>query len=222
MSTRHLPVRPDLIQLKHQAKDLLREMKRGNPRAKLADAQFALARSYGVVSWPRLVVACHVVDAIWEDDAERLRAIVTKRPALLHEMALAREGSNWGPPMSYAANLGRDRIIRMLWELGARDLAHAAGRAALQGKIDTARMIHELAGRPPQPVDAVMGPCETLNAEGLAYVLEMGAPIADRNGDWRAPVAMILETYCRKPDGKHRCLELLAGRGIALPDTPPM
>jgi hypothetical protein len=35
-------------------------------------------------------------------------------------------------------------------------------------------------------------------------------------------VALILETYCRSPKGKHRCLELAAEQGIELPDTPPM
>ena len=43
--------------------------------------------------------------------------------------------------MTYAANLGRDAIIRMLWELGARDVMHATGRAALQGQVTTARML---------------------------------------------------------------------------------
>ena len=37
--------------------------------------------------------------------------------------------NNWGPPMSYAANLGRDRIIRLLYDLGARDLQYAHGIA---------------------------------------------------------------------------------------------
>ena len=36
MSRRHLPVRPDLEQLRHQAKDLLGEIRRGEPAA-LAD-----------------------------------------------------------------------------------------------------------------------------------------------------------------------------------------
>ena len=70
MSDRHLPVRPNLDQLKHQAKDLLRSVRSGDPVAiaelkshlrdgaepgdtKLAQAQHALARSYGVASWPR-------------------------------------------------------------------------------------------------------------------------------------------------------------------------
>jgi hypothetical protein len=125
VSNRHLPVRPDLTQLKHQAKDLLRAIKRGNAEAiaelrthnpwkpdplatTLSDAQLAVARSYGVVSWPRLVAACDVVDAIWSDDLVRLRALVVKRPALLQEAARGTKKCNWGPPMSYAANLGRD------------------------------------------------------------------------------------------------------------------
>jgi hypothetical protein len=33
---------------------------------------------------------------------------------------------------------------------------------------------------------------------------------------------MILQTYSRNPQGKHRCLELVAARGADLPDTAPM
>ena len=57
MPARRLPVQPNLDQLHNQAKDLLRDMHaRGEP-AKLADAQLALAREYGVSSWTRLVHA---------------------------------------------------------------------------------------------------------------------------------------------------------------------
>ena len=116
MSTRRLPVRPDLDQLKHQAKDLLKAIRRGDPSsieefnqfhpsapspadAKLADAQLALARSYEAPSWPRLVKACDLVDAIWRDDIETVREIVTKNPKLIHEHATIRN-SNWGPPLN--------------------------------------------------------------------------------------------------------------------------
>src|SRR5262249_41084202 len=118
------------------------------PAAKLADVQLALARSYGASSWTRLVHAVQLADAIWRDDIETVRALVTNTPALIHEHVLIREDSNWGPPMTYAANLGRDRIIRLLHDRGARDLMWAAGRAALQSKPDTVRMIYDLAGRP--------------------------------------------------------------------------
>ena len=64
------PRRPNLEQLKHQAKDLLR----ADPSlGKLAHAQRALARSYGLPSWPRLVLACRMTDAIWRDDGSRSR-----------------------------------------------------------------------------------------------------------------------------------------------------
>lgn len=239
MAHRHLPVRPDLAQLEHQAEDLLRAALSGDPTAvadlrehvrtdinaasaTFADAQLALARSYGLASWPRLVVACDVVDAIWLDDRQKLRTLVTQHPALIDEMARGLERCSWGPPMTYAANLGRDDIITMLWEMGARDVKSAAARAALQGHASTARMLYSMAGSPSLPKDAVMGPCEALNAAGLALVLELGADICDRNGDRRAPIALLLETYSRDPEGKHKCLELMTTRGIVLPDTPPM
>ncbi|QEH38584.1 Ankyrin repeats (3 copies) [Aquisphaera giovannonii] len=237
MAARWLPVRPDLDQLRNRAKDLLRRVRGGAPAAlaelnehhprrlesttaKLADAQLALARGYGVPSWPRLVLACRVVDAIWRDDVEALRLLILRHPRALHEMARGTERCNWGPPMSYAANLGRDRIIRMLRGLGAKDLDPALDRAILQGRIGTARQLLEMGARIPR--GAAMGPAETLNADGLAFLLERDAEICDEAGDRLAPVALLLQTYGRNPAGKHRCLELLAAHGVALPDTPPM
>ena len=78
MPTKQLPSRPDLTQLKHQAKDLMKARQAGDPAAlqrvrefhprfsksadadivnakfALADAQLAVAREYGFASWPRL------------------------------------------------------------------------------------------------------------------------------------------------------------------------
>ena len=236
MPDRHFPVRPNLDQLRHQAKELLRDLRRGDlpaaaelkkhyPRniapleAKLADAQLVLARSYGIPSWPRLVVACRMTDAIWRDDAETVRDLVIKNPNLLHEDARGVKG-NWGPPMSYAANLGRDRIIALLRQLGADDVQFAFDRACLQGKLDTARQLYAMGARPVR--GSVMGPAETQSGSGMALLLELGAAISDGNGDRLAPVAMVLQTYTRNPQGKHECLELFAEHGISLPDTPPM
>ena len=114
---RHFPVRPNLDQLRHQAKDLLRAVKQGDPAAvaelrqhhprkiepaaaKLADVQAALARSYGLASWPRLVNACRMTDAIWRGDVDTVRKLVLRAPGLLHESARGVADSNWGPPMS--------------------------------------------------------------------------------------------------------------------------
>jgi hypothetical protein len=237
VAKRNLPVFPNLEQLRHQAKDLLRAIRRGEAAAledlatyhpeqlepaaaKLADAQLALARSYGVPSWPRLVIACKMTHAIWRDDIDTVRTLVRKRPELVREHARGTQSCNWGPPMSFAANLGRDRIIAMLRGMGAEDMQHAYGRAVLQGQIDTARQLIAMGARP-LPGD-VMGPCETQNAEGLALLLELGAELADERGDRIAPVNMLIGTYCRNTDGKHRCLEMCAERGVDLPDTAPM
>ena len=220
MSERNLPVHPNLDQLKHQAKDLLRETRKNDASAKLSSAQYVLARSYGVQSWPRLALACRMVDAIWQDDVEAVRTLVLKHPRLLHEMARGTEHCNWGPPMSYAANLGRDRIIEMLRDLGAKDLTRALARAVLQGQIETARRLYAMGARPPR--GTLMGPAEAQNIRGMTYALELGAEICDDNGNLLAPVAMLLETYSRNAKGKHECLELLAAHGVELPDTPTM
>jgi hypothetical protein len=239
MSVRHLPVRPDLEQLKHQAKDLLRAIHAADPTAlaelrehhpnpidppaaKLADAQLVLARMYEASSWTRLVQAVELVDAIWEDDIERVRALVTRAPNLIHEDALIRVNSNWGPPLTYAANLGRDRIIQMLHGLGARDLMTAMGRAVLQSKISTAKMIHAMRGSPPPPAGALGGPAYTLSVEGTALVFELGGRAVDDAGKRLAPVDVVLETDARSPAAKHAILEMYARHGLQYPDTPTM
>lgn len=233
-----LPVRPNLQQLKNQAKDLLHAIRGGDSaaiekfrkyhpeliepaQARLADAQLALARSYSVPSWPRLVIACRLVDAIWKDDLETVRRLVLKHSHVLHENALVRE-SNWGPPMSYAANLGRDCIIRMLHELGAKDHIHALDRAALQSQIETARLLYSLMGTPRLPEHPLSDPAYTLSATGTALMLELGAQVKDASGNRLAPVDVVLETDSRKPSEKHQILEMYAQHGLELPDTPTM
>jgi hypothetical protein len=234
---RHFPVRPNLDQLRHQAKDLLHAIHSGESEAlaefdkhhpretdaatiKLADAQLVLARSYGLSSWPRLVTACRMTDAIWRGDVDSVRKLVLKDPRLLDEDARGLPDSNWGPPMSYAANVGQDQIVRMLRELGAADVQHAFDRACLQGQIETAKGLFAM-GAQVRP-GCVMGPCETLNHAGLKLLLGLGAELADAQGDRLAPVALLLQTYCRHPEGKHRCLELAAKQGVEMPDTPVM
>ena len=238
MAKRHFPVRPNLEQLKHQAKDLLRAFRAGDPdavadfreyeakqidsmTARLADAQFVLARSYGLPSWPRLVTACRMTDAIWRGDVEAVRAMVLKDPRLLEEDARGVKG-NWGPPLSYAANVGQDAIIEMLRKFGASDLEYAFDRACLQGHTGTARKLHAMMGRP-RPVDGVLsGSAYTLNVEGTELLLELGARVYDDTGNRLAPVDVVLGTDSRKPSAKHRILELYVEHGFKLPDTPTM
>ena len=124
MADRHFPVRPNLEQLKHQAKDLLRavragdanivaEFQRNHPesvvpeRPKLADAQLALARAYGLASWPRLVTACRLIDAIWRDDVQAsMRAQLCSPPAINSKTTLPVPNSTVGrlSPISLTAS----------------------------------------------------------------------------------------------------------------------
>ena len=238
MPARRLPVRPDLEQLHRQAKEVLRAIHAGDPNAtaewraynpqsidaagvKLADAQLVLARAYGAPSWPRLVQAVRLADAIWRDDLDGVRELITQNAALIHEPVLIRTDSNWGPPMTYAANLGRDRLIRLLHDHGARDLESAAERAALQSKPDTVRMIHDLAGRPLERL-SLAGPAYTLSVEGTAVLFALGARIVGPGGVDRNTMEHLLGTDSRRPADKHRILEMYVEHGFDPPDTPVM
>ena len=238
MPQRHLPVRPDLGQLKRQAKELLRAARAGDPealddfarfhpvgrdpaQARLADAQLVLARAYQAPSWPRLVLACRLADAIWNDDVAAARALVRRQPRLLQENVLIRE-SNWGPPLSYAANLGRDAIVEAFLAAGSADLPQAMNRAVLHGEVETARKLHRAAGSPPPGPRALVDPAYTLNVEGTAFVFEIGGRVRDDAGARLAPVEVVLGSDSRVPAAKHAILETYVRHGLELPDTPTM
>jgi hypothetical protein len=238
MPVRRLPVHPDLEQLQRQAKEFLNALHAGDPEAvaewreqnekgdpsvaRLADAQRVIARSYQVASWMRLVHHVKLADAIWRDDLDLVREIITSNRDMIREQVLIRGDSNWGPPMTYAANLGRDRIIRFLHDQGARDLESAAGRAALQGQVQTVHLIHELAGRPSLAKLSLAGPAYTLNVEGTAVLLTLGARPLGPNGVDTNTMEHLLGTDSRNPEAKHRILEMYVEHGFEPPDTPVM
>lgn len=239
MPVRRLPVRPDLDQLRHQAREFLRALHAGDAaaiaelqefhpkppppaEARLADAQLALARSYQAPSWPRLVQAVELVNAICDDDLGTVKDLVTKHPNLIHEQALIRADSNWGPPLTYAANLGRDRIIEFLRTRGATDLRSALGRAVLQSEIGTARILHRLLGRPTPPDGSLENPAYTLSVKGTAFLFELGAQIKNDVGKLNAAPSVAIQTDARNPAAKHAILAMYDEHGFPFPDTPTM
>lgn len=222
MTDRRLPVRPDLDQLNDEANGLLQEMQAANPEARLEEAQLEIARSYQASGWPRLVHATRLANAIWDDDLDTVRELVTGHSHLLHESVLIHTNSNWGLPLTYAANLGRDRIIRMLHGLGATDLETALARAALQGQVETGRMLHGMLGKTKPPDDALGGPAYTLSAEGTAFLLSLGVRVVDEAGRRLAPVDVVLQTDSRRPAVKHSILAIYEQHGLKYPDTAPM
>jgi hypothetical protein len=236
MPARRFPARPNLHQLKHQAKDLLHAFRDGDPSAiadfleyhperidataaKLADAQFVLARSYHASSWPRLVAVCDLIDAIRRDDVEAIRELALANPELARDYTTAPD-TGWSAAMTQAANHGLRRIITVLRQRGARDVDAIIARPELHPWLDTLRLLGRLGAR--FPMDALGGAVESLAGSNFAFMVEIGTGIEDERGDWRSRLALALETYARNPDGKHRILETMAAQGIPLPDTPTM
>jgi hypothetical protein len=242
MSARHLPAKPDLRQLKHQAKELLRAFQRGDPSAvadfadyhprrvdaasaQLADAQLVLARSYDAISWPRLVAACALIDAAAHEDFDSLRALAAKHPDVLID---GNGRAGWSDPMAAAANVGLRRVIETLQAHGARSVSAAMAQPALHKWLDTLGVLARMGGRPPRGV--VGGSVELLQGEDFAFMvgigIEIGAPgepsHPEGERDWRGLCAMALETYTRDPAGKHRILDVMADKGVPLPDSPAM
>src|SRR6185295_2603959 len=83
--TRTLRERPDLEQLKRQAKEL-----RDAQGIPLHEAQFALARSCGFDSWPKLkayvdgVTVRRLAEAVRAGDLAGVRAMLKARPELVN------------------------------------------------------------------------------------------------------------------------------------------
>jgi hypothetical protein len=244
--SRGLPERPHLDIPKREARELLDQWRAGERDAferirrrlskyrtaddstiaaasfRLSDAQLVIAREYGFAHWTALkqrVEAnslAHALEAaIRAEDRDAAVRLIQMQPQLLHVPVVS---GNWGPPMSHAANLGRLEIIKAMAALGARDFQHAFDRAILQGRIECARWLldHGATAGP----GAMMGACETLNADGFRLLASLNAPFTDESGDRLAPLGLVLETYNRLPKGKHEILEVFAQRGYDLPDTP--
>lgn len=245
--SRDLPAQPSLDIPKREARELLTQWRAAQPEAlerirhrhprfthaddaaiaagefKLADAQLVLAREYGLASWPELKHRIEsneslraLAQGIRKNDRALVREILQRQPELLHIPVVS---GNWGPPMSHAANLGRLEIIQECAALGARDFQHAFDRALLQGQLECARWLHANGAK--LTPDLIAGPCETLNPDGLRFLLELGVPLTKPGGDRFGPLVMALGTYCRGPERKHACLELLRPH-YDYPDTPIM
>ncbi len=214
----------DRIRQRHPKFAAANEAAFASAKPRLADAQLVIAREYTYSTWADLKQRIasnpfsHQLEvAIHRDDRAQVQQILRDHPHLLH---LHVNGANWGPPMSYAANLGRLEMIREIADLGARDFQHAFDRALLQGKIETARWLHGRGAKLEPGI--IMGACETLNPDGLRFLVELGAPFTNDRGDRLAPLALVLGTYCRNSARKHAVLDIFAQQGYVLPDTPIM
>jgi ankyrin repeat protein len=116
----YLPAKPDLAQLRIQAKDLLRNANHGDANALariqavsdrliLSSAQLAVAREYGFESWPKLKREVERREMLNSRDLDRLSALLAEDPNLAVSPMVNwtdhRLGAN---PLNYVAMIGFD------------------------------------------------------------------------------------------------------------------
>lgn len=256
MSTRSLPESPSLDHLRQEARDLQRLHRAGDPAAaerivahhprasrlagtplRLADAQLVIAREYGFPSWPKLKAHVEMFQlkpqadrAIRENDLPALQALLRAHPGLLKEDI---RSSNWGRPITYAAQCGHLAMVKWLRTRDRGDLQHALSRAAMWAHRDVMDYLVSEGADPAGPYaegagerygPVILAVYEVQNPAGMRALLEMGAQITWTDGEGKtvSPLPMLLATYTRNPEGKHACLEVCAEFGLTLPDTAPM
>ncbi len=151
LPTRQLPERPDLEQLRRQAKELLVAFRNGAPDAAaevnrfyrdadresfaLHHAQLVLARSYGFDSWPILkafidgITVSRLVEAVRAGEVEQVRAILRLRPELVNREAPSSHGHM---ALHYAVMARMPEMVRTLMQSGADPHVTTAGIHALR------------------------------------------------------------------------------------------
>ena len=138
LPTRTLRNRPDLNQLKRQARELLDAFRAGDSDAAkevhahyrqadpstfaLHDAQLVMARAHGFDSWPKLkafvdgMTVRRLVEAVRHGDLDTVRSMVTVRPELVH-LDVAENDEHRA--LHHAVLQRRPDIVRLLMQHGA-------------------------------------------------------------------------------------------------------
>jgi ankyrin repeat protein len=160
-----LPERPNLEQLRKQAK----ELRESEHHASLADAQLALGRHYGFPSWPKLKLAVEQIQlrgAIRDEDVDRARALLDESPALATSAF-----SNGETPLHVAAERDSPSIVELLVRHGASpqtrfgQSAHTALSWALTCEaFDAAKKLVELGEVPDLFCAAGLGDVDRVKA----------------------------------------------------------
>src|SRR6266571_3597634 len=146
MSNSKLPDRPSLEYLKKLARDRLAELRRGDPRTKLAAALLDVAREHGFPSWRALkaeiekrqaATVAEFFEACASGDIAKLRRMLADQPDLVH----AREAGDNTTTLHWAAARADVDTARALLDAGAD--VHGFGDVHELDIIGWATVFHE-------------------------------------------------------------------------------
>ncbi|HEX9129191.1 MAG TPA: ankyrin repeat domain-containing protein [Gemmatimonadaceae bacterium] len=151
-----LPDAPNLEWLRKQAKRAFDELKKSNPDAKLADAQFDLAKQYGFSSWralkahiDSLTVDGQLFDAAKKGDVGALTALLDKHPEKLYIRDQPYEHTLLHAA-AFAGHLAAvDLLLRRGLDVNARekgDNTYPIHWAAAAGHLDVVRRLADAGG----------------------------------------------------------------------------
>ena len=175
-----LPARPDLGQLHHQAKDLLRAAQSGDPDAVarisavsgpliLSSAQLALAREYGFASWAKLKLEVERRDILNSRDLSRLARLLAEHPELATtKMEHWSDHQLGADPLGYMAMLRFDHA-----RLGLPSELPGTGAAA-RALIDAGAPVD---GRPEDKETPLITAASCGDAEVAKALIDAGADI---------------------------------------------
>lgn len=161
MSNSKLPERASLDYLKKLAKDRLQELRRSDPRAKLATALLTVAREHDFSSWRALKAelaqrqAMHVVqffEACTKGDVEGVRGFLADDPSLAYATHPNQPHAGW-TALHESAKRGHSDVVRLLLQHGANPNAREAGDntfplhwAAAGGHLEVVRAVLDAGG----------------------------------------------------------------------------
>ncbi|HYS54417.1 MAG TPA: ankyrin repeat domain-containing protein [Thermoanaerobaculia bacterium] len=161
MSKSRLPQRASLEYLKKLAKDRLKELRRADPRAKLAEALLVVAREHGFSSWRTLKAevekrqeksVVRFIEACFYGDVDKVRALIARDPSLVRAFS-AHKAHHIRTGLHVAAMAGHLNVVRLLLENGADPNAREAGDntyplhwAAASGNIEIVRALLDAGG----------------------------------------------------------------------------
>jgi ankyrin repeat protein len=156
MAEHSLPEAPNLEWLRKQAKRRLEELRRTDPGARLADAQFELAKRYGFSSWralkcniDSLTVDGQLFDAARQGDAAKLAALLDEHPNKLYavtrpyELTLLHLAAHGGQPAAF------ELLLRRGVDVNVRDRgdnAYPMHWAAAGGHVYVVRQLADAGG----------------------------------------------------------------------------